>query len=283
MIFMMKEMPERAFDVGIAEQHAVTFSAGLATQGLIPFCNIYSTFLQRAYDQVVHDVCIQNLKVNFCLDRAGFAGADGPTHHGAYDIAYLRCIPNMIISAPMNEVELRNLMFSAQLPREGQAFSIRYPRGQGVIANWQTPMEEIKIGTGRMIKDGEDLAILSFGHVGNFVMDASENLGKRGIDPAHYDMRFAKPLDEKLLHRIFGKFKKIITVEDGSVQGGFGSAVLEFMAEHQYSSEVKRLGIPDLVVEHGEQQELYKECGFDAAGIERAVIEMLEPAEKTSL
>ena len=283
MIFMMKEMPERAFDVGIAEQHAVTFSAGLATQGLIPFCNIYSTFLQRAYDQVVHDVCIQNLKVNFCLDRAGFAGADGPTHHGAYDIAYLRCIPNMIISAPMNEVELRNLMFTAQLPREGQAFSIRYPRGQGVIANWQTPMEEIKIGTGRMIKDGEDLAILSFGHVGNFVMDASENLGKRGIDPAHYDMRFAKPLDKKLLHQIFAKFKKIITVEDGSVQGGFGSAVLEFMAEHQYSSEVKRLGIPDLVVEHGEQQELYKECGFDAAGIERAVIEMLEPAEKTSL
>lgn len=280
MIFMMKEMPDRAFDVGIAEQHAVTFSAGLATQGLIPFCNIYSTFLQRAYDQVVHDVCIQNLKVNFCLDRAGFAGADGPTHHGAYDIAYLRCIPNIIISAPMNESELRNLMFTAQLPREGQAFSIRYPRGQGVIANWQTPMEEIKIGTGRLIKAGEEVAILTLGHVGNFAAEACKSLQKRAIDPAHYDMRFVKPLDERLLHQIFTKFKKIITVEDGAIQGGFGSAILEFMAEHQYTCEVRRLGIPDEVVEHGEQHELYKECGFDAYGIERTVLEILELAEK---
>jgi 1-deoxy-D-xylulose-5-phosphate synthase len=280
MIFMMKEMPDRAFDVGIAEQHAVTFSAGLATQGLVPFCNIYSTFLQRAYDQVVHDVCIQNLKVNFCLDRAGFAGADGPTHHGAYDIAYLRCIPNMIISAPMNESELRNLMYTAQLPREGQAFAIRYPRGQGVIANWQTPMEKIEVGTGRLIKAGEDVAILTLGHIGNFASEACENLLKRGIDPAHYDMRFAKPLDESLLHQIFSSFRKVITVEDGAVQGGFGSAILEFMAEHNYSCEVRRLGIPDLVVEHGEQTELYREYGFDADGIEQAVLRMLEPAEK---
>jgi 1-deoxy-D-xylulose-5-phosphate synthase len=281
MIFMMKEMPDRAFDVGIAEQHAVTFSAGLATQGLIPFCNIYSTFLQRAYDQVVHDVCIQNLKVNFCLDRAGFAGADGPTHHGAYDVAYLRCIPNIIISAPMNESELRNLMFTAQLPREGQAFSIRYPRGQGVMANWKTPMEEIKIGTGRLIKAGEDVAILTLGHIGNFAVEACKNLQERAIEPAHYDMRFVKPLDERLLHEIFTKFKKIITVEDGAIQGGFGSAILEFMAEHHYSCEVKRLGIPDHVVEHGEQHELYRECGFDVRGIEQAVLEMLEPVGKS--
>ena len=204
MIIMMKEMPDRAFDVGIAEQHAVTFSAGLATQGLIPFCNVYSTFLQRAYDQIIHDVCIQDLKVNFCLDRAGFAGADGPTHHGAYDIAYLRCIPNMIISAPMNEPELRNLMYTAQLPREGQAFSIRYPRGQGVTADWRTPMQEIKVGTGRVIREGEEVAILTLGHVGNFTAEACEKLQKRGINPAHYDIRFVKPLDEELLAHNLG-------------------------------------------------------------------------------
>ena len=273
---MMKEMPNRAFDVGIAEQHAVTFSAGLATQGLIPFCNIYSSFMQRAYDQVVHDVCIQNLPVNFCLDRAGYAGADGPTHHGAYDIAYFRCLPNMIVSAPMNESELRNLMYTAQLPRKGEAFSIRYPRGQGVMPNWRTRFEEIRIGTGRKIREGEELAILTLGHVGNYAVDVCEKLERQGINIGHYDLRFAKPLDETMLHEVFKKYKKIITVEDGCIQGGVGSAVLEFMADHHYQTEVKRLGIPDKIVEHGEQLELHHESGFDADGIEQAVLLLLE-------
>ena len=282
MNIMMNEMPDRAFDVGIAEQHAVTFSAGLATQGLIPFCNIYSSFMQRGYDQVVHDVCIQNLKVNFCLDRAGFAGADGATHHGAYDIAFMRCLPNMIVSAPMNEVELRNLMYTAQLPREGKAFSIRYPRGQGVMPEWRMPFEEIKIGTGRKLKDGDELAILTLGHIGNYAVEVCENLAKQNINVAHYDMRFAKPLDKALLHEVFSKYKKIITVEDGCLQGGFGSAVLEFMADHNYSSEIKRLGIPDQVVEHGEQIQLQHECGFDSEGIEKAVVELLESVIKNA-
>jgi 1-deoxy-D-xylulose-5-phosphate synthase len=278
---MMREMPERAFDVGIAEQHAVTFSAGLATQGLIPFCNIYSSFMQRAYDQVIHDVCIQNLPVNFCLDRAGFAGADGPTHHGAYDIAYFRCLPNMIVSAPMNESELRNLMFTAQLPRNEKAFSIRYPRGQGVMANWRTPMEEIKIGQGRKIKDGDEIVLLTIGHVGNYAVEVCNRLLKKGIQVAHYDMRFVKPIDEEILHEVFTTFKKIITIEDGAVQGGFGSAVIEFMADHNYRAEVKRLGIPDRIIEHGEQQELHRECGFDPDGIEKSVMEMLESVTRS--
>jgi 1-deoxy-D-xylulose-5-phosphate synthase len=273
---MMKEMPDRAFDVGIAEQHAVTFSAGLATQGQIPFCNIYSTFMQRAYDQVIHDVCIQNLHVVFCLDRAGYAGADGPTHHGAYDLAYMRCIPNIVVSAPMNESELRNLMFTAQLPREG-AFCIRYPRGQGVLPNWKTPMEEIAVGTGRVIQEGEDVAILTIGHIGNYVVEACQQLEKEGIRPAHYDMRFVKPLDEKLLHNIFKNFNKIITVEDGCIMGGFGSAILEFMADNGYTASVKRIGIPDEVIEHGEQIELHKETNMDPQSIADAVIQMLEP------
>lgn len=280
MNIMMKEMPDRAFDVGIAEQHAVTFSAGLATQGIIPFCNIYSSFMQRAYDQVVHDVCIQNLPVNFCLDRAGFAGADGPTHHGAYDIAYFRCVPNMIVSAPMNEQELRNLMYTASLPRTKTAFSIRYPRGQGVMPNWRTPFEAVEIGTGRVIREGEELAVLTIGHIGNYAVEVSERLEKRGISIGHYDMRFVKPLDEKLLHKIFASYKKIITVEDGCIQGGFGSAVLEFMAHHNYQAEVRRLGIPDRVVEHGEQSELHHECGFDVEHIEKTVHEMLELVHK---
>lgn len=267
MNIMMKEMPHRAFDVGIAEQHAVTFSAGLATQGLVPFCNIYSSFMQRAYDQVIHDVCIQNLPVIFCLDRAGFAGADGPTHHGAYDIAFFRCIPNMIVSAPMNEQELRNLMFTAQLPRNEGAFSIRYPRGQGVMPNWRTPFEKIEIGKGRKIKEGEDLAILTFGHIGNYAVEACQRLSIQGINPAHYDLRFAKPLDEELLHEVFSTYKKVITVEDGCIQGGVGSAILEFMAEHNYRAEVKILGIPDEIIEHGEQMDLHRECGFDPDGI----------------
>jgi 1-deoxy-D-xylulose-5-phosphate synthase len=281
MNIMMKEMPDRAFDVGIAEQHAVTFSAGLATQGLIPFCNIYSSFMQRAYDQVIHDVCIQNLPVNFCLDRAGFAGADGPTHHGAYDVAFFRCVPNMIVASPMNESELRNLMYTAQLPRSEKAFSIRYPRGQGVMPDWRTPMEEIRIGTGRKLRDGDDIAILTIGHIGNYATEVCERLQKRDIEIAHYDMRFVKPLDEDMLHEVFARHKKIITVEDGCIQGGFGTAVLEFMADHNYTAEVKRLGIPDRIVEHGEQIELHQECGFDPDGIERTVIELMESVSRT--
>ncbi|MEQ8423229.1 MAG: 1-deoxy-D-xylulose-5-phosphate synthase [Cyclobacteriaceae bacterium] len=280
MNIMMKEMPDRAFDVGIAEQHAVTFSAGLATQGLIPFCNIYSSFMQRAYDQVVHDVCIQNLPVNFCLDRAGFAGADGPTHHGAYDLAYFRCLPNMIVSSPMDESELRNLMYTASLPREEQAFSIRYPRGQGVMPEWRTPMEEIEIGTGRQIREGEELAILTIGHIGNYAIEVCEQLAAKGIQIAHYDMRFVKPIDEDLLHEVFGSFKKIVTVEDGCIQGGMGSAVIEFMADHNYHAEVRRLGIPDRIVEHGEQVDLHHECGFDPEGIRKVVLELLEPVSR---
>lgn len=276
MNIMMKEMPDRAFDVGIAEQHAVTFSAGLATQGLIPFCNIYSSFMQRAYDQVIHDVCIQDLPVNFCLDRAGFAGADGPTHHGAYDIAYFRCIPNMIVAAPMNEQELRNLMYTSSLPRKGKAFSIRYPRGQGVMPEWRTPFEEISIGTGRKLRNGDELAILTIGHVGNYAVEVCEQLEKRNIRVAHFDMRFVKPIDEKLLHEVFSKYKKVITIEDGCIEGGFGSAVIEFMADHKYSAEVRRLGIPDAVIEHGEQLELQHEVGFDPEHIEKAVVEMLK-------
>jgi 1-deoxy-D-xylulose-5-phosphate synthase len=270
MNIMMKEMPERAFDVGIAEQHAVTFSAGMATQGIIPFCNIYSTFMQRAYDQVIHDVCLQELPVIFCMDRAGFAGADGPTHHGAYDIAYMRCLPNMIVSAPMNEQELRNLMYTAQLHNHGP-FSIRYPRGNGVMPDWQTPFEEIEIGKGRKICDGEEVAILTIGHIGNYVTESRKMLAAEDLSPAHYDLRFVKPLDEELLHEVFNKYHKIVTVEDGCVMGGFGSAILEFMADHGYSAKVVRLGIPDAVIEHGEQIELHDECGFGPKGIAEAV------------
>jgi 1-deoxy-D-xylulose-5-phosphate synthase len=266
---MMKAMPDRAFDVGIAEQHAVTFSAGLATQGLVPFCNIYSTFMQRAYDQVVHDVCLQNLPVVLCLDRAGFAGADGPTHHGAYDIAFFRCVPNLVVTSPMNEEELRNLMYSASL-HDGP-YSIRYPRGNGVMPEWRTPLRQIPLGQGRIVKEGEGVAILSIGHIGNYAVEACETLSREGLNPAHYDMRFVKPLDEELLHEIFGKFKKVVTVEDGCLMGGFGSAVLEWMVDNGYSAQVKRLGIPDEVIEHGEQIELHQECGFDPAGIAEAV------------
>jgi 1-deoxy-D-xylulose-5-phosphate synthase len=263
---MMKAMPNRAFDVGIAEQHAVTFSAGLSTQGLIPFCNIYSSFMQRAYDQVIHDVAIQKLNVVFCLDRAGIAGADGPTHHGAYDLAYMRCIPNMIVSAPMNEEELRNLMFTAQQDDMGP-FVIRYPRGNGVMVDWRKPFKAIPVGKGRIICDGEDAAILTIGHIGNEAVKAVAELNNEGYYPAHYDIRFVKPLDEALLHEVFKKFNKIITVEDGCIEGGMGSAILEFMADNNYHAQVIRLGIPDRVIEHGEQPELWAECGYDAAGI----------------
>jgi len=271
---MMAAMPNRAFDVGIAEQHAVTFSAGLATQGLVPFCNIYSTFMQRGYDQVIHDVCLQNLNVVFCLDRAGFAGDDGPTHHGNYDIAYMRCIPNMVVSAPMNESELRNLMYTASQPDMGP-FTIRYPRGQGVMPEWRTPLKKIEVGTGRVIQEGEELAILTFGHIGNYAVEVCKNLQKEGITVGHYDMRFAKPLDEQLLHHIFRQYDKVVTVEDGCLQGGFGSAVLEFMVDYQYQVQVKRLGIPDAVIEHGSQLQLHHDCGYDAEGIEKTVREMI--------
>lgn len=273
--FMMEEMPDRAIDVGICEQHAVTVSAGMATQGLKVFCNIYSSFMQRAYDQVVHDVAIQKLPVVFCLDRAGLVGDDGPTHHGVYDIAYMRCIPNMIVSAPMNEAELRNLMFTAQLESTDLPFVIRYPRGEGMMPEWQTEMKAIEIGKGRKIKDGEEIAILSFGHPGNFAAAAIRSLKNDGIQPGHYDLRFAKPLDEALLHEVFSKYSKIITVEDGTVVGGIGSAVLEFMTAHQYKADVKILGIPDRIVEHGSQKELHKECHYDAEAIAEAVREMM--------
>jgi 1-deoxy-D-xylulose-5-phosphate synthase len=263
---MMKAMPNRAFDVGIAEQHAVTFSAGLATQGLVPFCNIYSSFMQRAYDQVIHDVAIQKLNVVFCLDRAGFAGADGATHHGAYDLAYMRCIPNMTVSAPMNEEELRNLMYTAQLDNMGP-FVIRYPRGNGVMVDWQRPLKPIPVGKGRMVCDGEEVAVLSIGTIGNEAVTAIAQLNAQGYYPAHYDLRFVKPLDEALLHEVFKKFNHIITVEDGCLEGGMGSAVLEFMADNKYKADVVRLGIPDKFIEHGDQPELWAECGYDAAGI----------------
>lgn len=271
MNIMMKAMPDRAFDVGIAEQHAVTFSAGLATQGLVPFCNIYSSFMQRAYDQVIHDVAIQNLNVVFCLDRAGLAGADGATHHGAYDLAYMRCIPNLIVSSPMNEEELRNLMFTAQQENIGP-FVIRYPRGNGVMPDWKRPFKALEIGKGRKICDGEDVAILTIGHVGNFAVEACNELNSEGINPAHYDLRFVKPLDEALLHEVFKRYKNIITVEDGCIPGGMGSAVLEFMATHQYQANVVRLGIPDEFIEHGEQPELWDLCGYDT----RAIIETVK-------
>jgi 1-deoxy-D-xylulose-5-phosphate synthase len=274
--FMMDKMPHRAFDVGICEQHAVTLSAGMATQGMKVFCNIYSSFMQRAYDMVVHDVATQKLPVVFCLDRAGLVGEDGPTHHGCYDIAYMRCIPNMIVAAPMNETELRNMMYTAQLDSHQLPIAIRYPRGEGVMPEWRNEMKEMEIGKGRKLKDGEGIAVLSFGHPGNFAASAIRELKNDGINPAHYDMRFAKPLDEALLHEVFSRFEKIVTIEDGTVKGGFGSAVLEFMAEHNYKAEVKIMGIPDTLVEHGTPKQLYEEIGIDANGIAKTIRAMMD-------
>lgn len=276
---MMKAMPERAFDVGIAEQHAVTFSAGLATTGLLPFCNIYSSFMQRAYDQVIHDVALQKLNVVFCIDRAGFAGADGPTHHGAYDIAYMRCIPNMVVSSPMNEEELRNLMYTTQSEDCGP-FVIRYPRGQGVMPSWKTPFKKIKIGTGRKVKSGTDVAILSIGHIGNYALKAAQELEDENIAAAVYDLRFVKPLDEVLLHEVFSKFDNVITVEDGCLQGGMGSAVIEFMIDNGYHSKVSRLGIPDDIIEHGSQDQLYAECNYDVNGIKETAKSLVKKSKK---
>jgi 1-deoxy-D-xylulose-5-phosphate synthase len=270
---MMKEMPERAFDVGIAEQHAVTFAAGLAIEGMIPFCNIYSSFMQRAYDQVIHDVALQNLNVVFCLDRGGLVGEDGATHHGVFDLAYMRCIPNMIVASPINEEELRNLMYTAQLGGKGP-FTIRYPRGRGVLTEWIKPFKEIPIGKGQLIRKGTDIAILSIGHVGNFVMEASDKLAKKHIDVAHYDMRFVKPIDTEILHEAGRKFKHIITIEDGTIVGGFGSAVLEFMNQHGYNTKIKMMGVPDRFVDQGSPQDLYAECGFDVDAIVEEAIRL---------
>lgn len=267
---MMSVMPDRAFDVGIAEQHAVTFSAGMAARGMVPFCNIYSSFMQRAYDQVIHDVAIQGLQVVFCLDRGGLVGEDGPTHHGAYDLAYFRAIPGLTITAPMNEVELRNLMFTAQLEGKGP-FVIRYPRGRGMSTDWKKPFEEIETGKGRKLREGDKVAILSIGHPGNFAVEACEILENEGIQTGHYDMRFLKPMDETILHEVFGRYKNIVTIEDGTINGGLGSAVLEFMADHGYQANIKRLGIPDRFITHGKPEELFAECGYDVDGIVEAL------------
>ena len=279
---MMKEMPERTFDVGIAEGHAVTFSGGMAKDGLQPFCNIYSAFAQRAYDNIIHDVAILNLPVVICLDRAGLVGEDGATHHGAFDMAALRPVPNITLASPMDEHELRRLMYTAQLPDKG-TFVIRYPRGRGVLADWHCPLEEVKVGTGRKLRDGDDIAVLSVGPVGNNVVKAVEMIendaksasGGSGISVAHYDMRFVKPLDENLLKEVAAKFKHVITVEDGVREGGFGSAVIEWMEDNGQHLDIVRLGLPDHFVEHGTVAQLQSIVGIDAEGIRRAIEETL--------
>jgi len=276
MNIMMEKMPDRAFDVGIAEQHAVTFSAGLAIDGMVPFCNIYSTFMQRAFDQVVHDVALQNLNVIFCLDRGGLVGADGATHHGVLDLAFMRSVPNITVAAPMDELELRNLMYTSQLENQGP-FVIRYPRGRGVTVNWKKKMRKIPVGKGRKLADGDDIAVLTIGTTGIFAKEAIEKLKNDNIHAAHYDMRFVKPLDHKLLNEIGKKFNKIITVEDGTIMGGFGSAVMEYFNDNDYTTIVKRIGVPDKFIEHGSQDELQKECGFDTDGIVRAVRSIVKP------
>ena len=272
---MMCEFPTRTFDVGIAEPHAVTFAAGMAVGGMVPFVNIYSSFMQRSYDQIIHDVALQKLNVIFCMDRAGLVGADGATHHGVFDLAFMRNIPNMIVSAPMDQVELRNLMFTAQLPNKGP-FSIRYPRGNGPIIAWKQDFQEIPVGKGRKISDGDQIAVLSIGHVGNFVVQAGKLLENEGIKFAHYDMRFVSPIDKDLLDEVASKFDLIVTVEDGVIDGGFGSAVLEYFAQFDKRLIIKRLGVPNHFIEHGTQQELYVECGFDAMGICRTIRELIQ-------
>jgi 1-deoxy-D-xylulose-5-phosphate synthase len=276
MKIMMDEMPDRVFDVGIAEQHAVTFSAGLATQGLVPFCNIYSSFMQRAYDQVIHDVALQKLPVVFCLDRSGIVGADGATHQGVFDISYLRSIPNMIIAAPMNEEELRNMMYTAQLRNQGP-FAIRYPRGRGKMKDWQRPYTELEIGKARFLRPGRDIAVLTIGYAGYLASEAIQLAEADHIEVEHWDMRFAKPLDTECLHAIFKNFNNILIVEDGILSGGFGSAILEFMGDNGYHAQVKRMGVPDNFIEHGTQAELYKECGYDPESIHRVIKSMVSP------
>lgn len=275
MKIMMDAMPDRALDVGICEPHAVTFSAGLATQGKKVFCNIYSSFMQRAYDQVIHDVAIQNLPVVFCLDRGGLVGADGATHHGAFDIAYMRSIPNMIVSCPMNESELRNLMFTASTLKTSP-LTIRYPRGEGVMSDWQQPMQAVEIGRGRRLRQGQKLAILTWGHVGNVVSSILDKLSAEGVEFGHYDMRFVKPLDHELLTEVYSTYESIITVEDGCLQGGAGSAVLEWASEQGHSLPLQRIGIPDRFIEHGSPLELQEECGYGPKSLERTFREWIK-------
>ena len=271
---MMAEMPDRAFDVGIAEQHAVTFSAGLAIAGMLPFCNIYSSFMQRAYDQVIHDVALQKLNVVFCLDRAGLVGADGATHHGVYDLAFLRSVPNLVVASPMDELELRNLMYTAQLPDQGP-FAIRYPRGVGSLVDWQQPFEALPVGKGRCLRKGSGVAVLSIGPLGAKIARVCAQLAEAGMNAGHYDVRFVKPLDEDLLHEVFQTYTKVLTVEDGTIVGGLGSAVAEFMADHNYQGvELRRMGVPDRFVDHGTQMELFREVGLDMETIRR-ILEQL--------
>lgn len=280
MNILMKEMPERGFDVGIAEGHAVTFSGGMAKEGLQPFCNIYSSFAQRAYDNLIHDVAIQRLNVVLCLDRAGLVGEDGPTHHGAFDLAYLRPIPNLTISSPYDEHELRRLMYTAQQPDRGP-FIIRYPRGRGMLSDWRCPLEEIPVGKGRQLKAGKEIAILSIGPIGQLassaILQAEQEAREQGreLQIAHYDMRFLKPLDETILHEVGQHFKQVITLENGVINGGMGSAVLEFMADHHYHPEIKRLGLPDQFIEHGSVPQLFHMLGIDQEGIVKHIMNCL--------
>ncbi len=276
MNIMMKEMPHRAFDVGIAEGHAVTFSGGMAKEGLIPYCNIYSAFSQRAYDHIIHDVALNRLQVVLCLDRAGLVGEDGPTHHGAFDLAALRPIPNLTIASPMNEHELRRLMFTAQQPGGGP-FVIRYPRGRGVLTDWHCPLEAIPIGKGRCLSEGTDIAVLSIGPVGNAVSQAIRQLAPQGLSIAHYDMRYLKPIDEQILHHVGRNHTRILTVEDGALTGGLGSAVLEYMADHRYQPTIRRLGLPDHFVEHGTPAQLHRLTGIDTESILQAILQLTKP------
>lgn len=274
MNLLMQEMPDRAFDVGIAEGHAVTFSGGMAKDGLLPFCNIYSSFMQRAYDNVIHDVAIQKLNVVLCLDRAGLVGEDGPTHHGVFDLAYMRSIPNLTIASPYNEHELRRLMYTAQLPDMGP-FVIRYPRGRGVLTDWHCPLEPVEVGIGRVLKEGTDIAVITIGPIGNIAKEAIQKAEKiLSCSIAHYDLRFLKPLDEAMLHQIGKKFHRILTIEDGVLKGGMGSTILEFMADNQYTPMVKRLGIEDKFIQHGPVKDLYALCHIDEAGILHALTNM---------
>lgn len=275
MTYMMKAFPKRAYDVGIAEGHAVTFSAGLAKEGMIPFCNIYSSFMQRAYDMIIHDVALQKLHMVICLDRAGLVGEDGATHHGVFDLAYLRPIPNLIIASPLNEWDLRNLMYTAYSAKEG-TFVIRYPRGKGEKADWRNEMSVLSVGKGKKLKDGKDIAILSIGPVGNEALKAIEQVEKEGVSVALYDMIYLKPIDEELLHEVGKKFNRIVTVENGVIKGGLGTAVLEFMADNGYTPKVKRIGVPDRFIEHGSVPELFKLCGMDSESIAEVVKEMVK-------
>lgn len=274
MSFLMKEMPDRAFDVGIAEGHAVTFSGGMAKDGLLPFCNIYSSFMQRAYDNIIHDVAIQKLNVVLCLDRAGLVGEDGPTHHGVFDMSYLNCIPNLTIASPYDEHELRRLMYTAQLPNQGP-FVIRYPRGRGSLVNWECPLEEVEVGTGRKLKEGKELAVITIGPIGTTASQAISQAEAEGHSIAHYDLRFLKPLDKNLLHEVGKSFNKILTIEDGVIKGGMGSAVMEFMNDNNYHPHIKRIGINDTFIEHGSVKELYKLCEMDKESIYKKIATLL--------